>query len=262
MPTWTLTEALPVVRTVIKRLLRTEVTTTHDEIAAALRKDAAGQKLIRHVCQLAKSKQRPDEVASSMVAWFSQRHTVRKSDYGGEFKKFKLRPRDRYTYQLADARKIRRSSLRGPNYRRSAIKSTAHKNRRPSTLEEYKQAFSYALGSSVRRVIPAHHNYQVDLKEFLTNRSISAEFERDFVDVQFTARGKTYIGEIKVTGFLKMKEGFRIALGQLLEYAHLRFAVPPRMLMFLDEAPDKKRIALATNLSISVILNHVNGYRV
>jgi hypothetical protein len=130
-----------------------------------------------------------------------------------------------------------------------------NKRRKPSNFNEFKQAYSYALGElNTRTVIPAHHNYQVNLKKYLSEKALNPKLEADFIDVQFTLGGKEFIGEIKVTTNLAISQAFRMALGQLLEYANLRFDVPPQMIMFLDQEVDQKRIELATSLSISIVV--------
>jgi len=133
------------------------------------------------------------------------------------------------------------------------------RSRKPSSFDEYRKALSYALGSLERTLVPGHHNYQVRLKKFLIAKGITPEFEKDFVDVAFSHAGERFIGEIKVTGFLGLNQAFRVALGQLLEYAHLRFKDPPRMVMFLDRNPDSRRLALANKLLIFVVVEDENG---
>ena len=85
--------------------------------------------------------------------------------------------------------------------------------RRPRTFDEYKKAFSYAVGRMDRTVVPAHQHYQVRLTEFLGGRNTQVECERDNVDVRFTTEAKPFIGEIKVTQYLSQDEAFRSALG-------------------------------------------------
>lgn len=58
---------------------------------------------------------------------------------------------------------------------------------------------------------------------------------------------------IKVTTHLSVAEAFRGALGQLIEYAHLRPESPPGMVMFLNHWPDGRRVALATKYDITVV---------
>jgi len=134
--------------------------------------------------------------------------------------------------------------------------------RKPASLNEYRKAVHYVLGSAGRELDPKHHNYQVRLKRFLVRKGVSSEFERNFIDVTFKMKREAYIGEIKNTGLTGLSEAFRMALGQLLEYAHLRFKTPPRMVMFLDSKLDDKRIDLATRLSVSVIWDTGREYRV
>jgi hypothetical protein len=40
-------------------------------------------------------------------------------------------------------------------------------------------------------------------------KGVSAEWERDFVDVRFQLDGETYVGEIKVTTTLRLEEAFQ-----------------------------------------------------
>jgi hypothetical protein len=56
----------------------------------------------------------------------------------------------------------------------------------------------------------------VRLKAHLTDRGITPELERDFVDVQWKQDGRNVIGEVKLTAYLSRDEAFRTALGQLL----------------------------------------------
>lgn len=136
----------------------------------------------------------------------------------------------------------------------------ARKGRRPATLDEYKKAYSYAVGTADRTVIPEHHNYQVRLGNYLGGRGLEAEFERDFIDVAFSAGGWRFIGEIKVTTHLSLPEAFRSALGQIIEYAHLKHETPPGMIMFLDHRPDDRRVALATKYAITVVAEEEGRY--
>lgn len=97
------------------------------------------------------------------------------------------------------------------------------------------------------------------MKEFLEQRDVTAQWELDFIDVQFKLGGQPFIGEIKTTGYLSWDEAFRTALGQLLVYAHVRFDRPPAMVMFLDADPGTKRTALATRLGIAVVVEVKEG---
>ena len=134
-------------------------------------------------------------------------------------------------------------------------------HRRPATLDEHKKAFSYALGRLDRTVNPAHHNYQVRLGEFFKATGVDAEWERDYVDVRFTIDRQLFIGEIKVTGHLRLEEAFRAALGQLLVYAHTKFPSPAGMVMFLDREPKDALVALASALKIAIVVESENGWK-
>jgi len=54
------------------------------------------------------------------------------------------------------------------------------------TLNEYKKAFSYVLREQNRRVSPDHFNYQRRLKQFLADKKITSELEKDFIDLNFS----------------------------------------------------------------------------
>ncbi len=125
--------------------------------------------------------------------------------------------------------------------------------RQPTTLDGYKKAFSYALDRLDRQVNPAHHNYQVRLKAYLESLGITAEWERDYIDVTFIYGNRRHIGEIKVTGYLRPEEAFRTALGQLLVYDHVRFEQCPDLVMFLDYRPVDALLRLATLFGIAVV---------
>lgn len=90
-------------------------------------------------------------------------------------------------------------------------------SRAPSSFDELRKAYSYVLGTAERTVIPEHQNYQVRLSQFLKDRGVTAEMEKNFVDVSFSVDGESFIAEIKVTRNLTLAQAFRTALGQLLE---------------------------------------------
>jgi len=134
------------------------------------------------------------------------------------------------------------------------------RSRAPSNFDEMKKAYSYAIDSSERTVVPEHQNYQVRLKKFLEFKGISVDMERDFVDVGFSAGGKPFIGEIKVTVNLTPAQAFRTALGQVLDYAHVLYPEPPNMIIFLDDHVDENRMILATKLGVSVVLERAGEF--
>ena len=145
---------------------------------------------------------------------------------------------------------------------RRASRTAPGGSRRPASLDDYKKAFSYALDRLGRVVNPAHHNYQVRLSRYFESRGVAAVWEKDFIDVMFSMGSARFIGEIKVTGYLRLDEAFRTALGQLLEYAHLKFNEPPGLVMLLDRDLDERRLALATKLGIAVIVEEGQEYRI
>lgn len=159
---------------------------------------------------------------------------------------------------------IAREWLNAKLSRRKRIKrqdSRKRTIRRPSSFDEYKRAYQYILDSSDRTIVPAHYNYQVHLKKIMNEHGIECEFEGGFVDVAFTLDGMRFIGEIKVTTSFPLANAFRFALGQLLEYAHLKYKRQPHLIMFLDRPLDAKRLGLATKLRISVVVKERDSYR-
>ena len=127
-------------------------------------------------------------------------------------------------------------------------------SRRPGNFDEYRKAYSYALGEPNRIVNPAHQHYQVDLKRHLNAKHVKPELERDFVDVGFWVKDQHFIGEIKVTNCLSPAEAFRIAIGQVLEYSWIKVDDHPKMIIFLDQEIDEVRVSLASRLEIAVVI--------
>lgn len=125
--------------------------------------------------------------------------------------------------------------------------------RAPGSFDELRKAYSYVLGTAERTVVPEHQNYQVRLSQFLKERNIMVEMEKNFVDVSFAVEAEDFIGEIKVTRNLTIPQAFRAALGQLLEYGYLQFPTPPHMIIFLDQRLDDQRLRLASTLGIAVV---------
>jgi hypothetical protein len=124
-----------------------------------------------------------------------------------------------------------------------------------SQLEQMKKRFSYVIGRGERKVNLFHLKYQMRLEEFLKAKSLSPLFEKDYIDVQFSLGSNHFIGEVKVTNWLSINEAFRIALGQILDYAHTRRTDKPGLVIFLDKNVDeKRRIDLATTLGIAVVV--------
>lgn len=149
-----------------------------------------------------------------------------------------------------------------PSSRVKTKQSESRRSRLPSSFDEFRKAFSYAVGAvSDRIVVPEHYNYQVRLAKFLRERGVTVEMERDFVDVAFAIGGRTFIGEIKVTRNLTLPQAFRTALGQVIEYAHLLFPRLPHMIIF-DQVLDAQRVAIATAYGITVVAFAEGEFRV
>src|SRR6185436_13604436 len=89
---------------------------------------------------------------------------------------------------------------------RAGVTRHSERTRRPASLDGYKKAFSYALGRLDRTVEPAHHNYQVRLKAYLESKDVDAQWELDYIDVRFHVGETLFMGEIKVTGWLRLGE--------------------------------------------------------
>ena len=104
-------------------------------------------------------------------------------------------------------------------------------------------------------MVPEHQNYQVRLSKFFAEHGVTAEMEKDFVDVSFSLGDEDFIGEIKVTRNLTLSQAFRAALGQLLDYSYVRSGKPPQMVMFLDQPLDQPRLKLASLLKIAVVVS-------
>ena len=103
-----------------------------------------------------------------------------------------------------------------PNGHVSGHQRQTKHGRRLATLDEYRPAYRYVLGTAERQVVPAHQHYQMRLRAHFEARGVSAEWERDFIDVRWERDGQTWIGEVKLTRYLTPAEAFRVALGQLL----------------------------------------------
>jgi Domain of unknown function (DUF3427) len=126
--------------------------------------------------------------------------------------------------------------------------------RAPTSFDELKKAYSYVLGTAERMVVPEHQNYQVRLTKFCAKRGVTAEMEKDFVDVSFFIGKDKFIGEIKVTRNLTLSQAYRAAIGQLLDYNDMLIEKASQMVMFLDQRLDERRLKLASMLRIAVVI--------
>jgi len=130
------------------------------------------------------------------------------------------------------------------------------------TLNEYKKAFSYVLREQNRRVSPDHFNHQRRLKQFLADKKITSELEKDFIDLKFSQDRQDFIGEVKITRehWLQIDQAFRSSIGQLLDYAHVQCEGPVKLIMFLDDDLDASRVELASKSGISVVVEKTHGH--
>jgi uncharacterized protein DUF3427 len=154
------------------------------------------------------------------------------------------------TFGLPAKRKWNESSSKSKLNGQLSKKSS----RAPTSFDELKKAYSYVLGTAERMVVPEHQNYQVRLTKFCAQRGVTAEMEKDFVDVSFFIGKDKFIGEIKVTRNLTLSQAFRSAIGQLLDYNDMLSEKASQMVMFLDQPLDERRLKLASVLHIAVII--------
>lgn len=146
---------------------------------------------------------------------------------------------------------------------RRQMRTDAERSRRvPANMDEYKKAYSQLVEGRTRTVNPRHQHYQLHLKTFLEGKKLIPSCEGDNIDIQFDLHNKHFIGEIKVTtGYFGLSDAFRMALGQLLDYANLKFQAAPKMIMFLDKDVQADRVRLANRLSIAVVVRDKSRYR-
>lgn len=149
---------------------------------------------------------------------------------------------------------------------RRRMGTNAERSRRmPANIDQYKKAYSQLIEGGTRIVIPRHKHYQVHLKRFLEGKGLTPSCEGDNIDIQFGLGRKHFIGEIKVTsGYFGLPDPFRMALGQLLDYANLKFQDTPqipKMIMFLDKDVPIDRARLASRLSIALVVRDKDTYR-
>jgi len=135
-----------------------------------------------------------------------------------------------------------------------AGRASKKRSRAPTSFDELKKAYSYALGTAERMVVPEHQHYQVLLTQFFAKRGVTVEMEKDFVDVSFFIGKDRFIGEIKVTRNLTLSQAFRAAIGQLLDYNDMLIEKASQMVMFLDQPLDGRRLKLASGLHIATII--------
>jgi hypothetical protein len=127
-------------------------------------------------------------------------------------------------------------------------------------LSSLKKKFSYVIGRHETTVNKEHLAYQIRLKTFLESKGLAPKFERDYIDVEFSIGNDSFIGEVKVTNWLSIAEAFRIALGQILDYAYTRRTDEHRLMIFLDkDLDDSRRLELASKLQVSVVIEREKG---
>ena len=84
-------ETEPVIARLIRELAGDPPTyVSHAQLTAALLTDAAGRRIIARARELQGDDRRPEAIAANMVAWFSQRITVRTSPYARDFERRKI----------------------------------------------------------------------------------------------------------------------------------------------------------------------------
>lgn len=123
-----------------------------------------------------------------------------------------------------------------------------------SRIAGYKGSYNYLVGAAKRSVYPAHRNYEERLRRFLSGKKVIPTFEENNVDVRFSLAKHSYIGEIKIAKYCGLKDGFRMSVGQLIDYADLEAPALPGKILFLEQELDPRRVLLATYLNISVVI--------
>jgi hypothetical protein len=146
--------------------------------------------------------------------------------------------------------------------RRSAAKTplsrTIRTRRRSAALPKEKTGYSYLAVERQVRVLERHERYKKQLKTYLEDRDLKPEFERDFIDVRFSIARRQFFGELKVSDPPSIKESFRMAVGQLLDYRYSYFHEQSAAIMFLDCQIPREKLDLATKLGIAVVC-HLDG---
>ena len=90
-PSFSQEEVLPIIARLIRKLAGDPPEyVPHDSLVAALLGDAAGRRHIDRARELQGDDRRREVIAANMVAWFSQRITVRTSPYAADFERKKL----------------------------------------------------------------------------------------------------------------------------------------------------------------------------
>jgi hypothetical protein len=197
------------------------------------------------------------DVYSRRVKWVNPRSPWKKSALP---KRFRQALRKRQTiWDLTEHGDFLKKLMRRPT---EPDPRTPKDTGRFDTLSK---AISYYLQGGRKIVLQNHKNFQVRLKRYLSLKGVGSKtFEKDLIDVRFTWKGKPYIGEIKVSSkHISTKALFRVAIGQILEYNHLKSqARDSQMVIFMDKAPDAPRIQLARRLGIAVVVeDRKNAYR-
>lgn len=134
------------------------------------------------------------------------------------------------------------------------------RGRGPAELSSMKKKFSYVIGKHERTVNKEHLAYQIRLKKFLESKGLTPKFEDEYIDVEFSVGSDSFMGEVKVTNWLSVAEAFRIALGQILDYACTRRTDGFGLIIFLDtELDNPRRLKLASGLRVSVVVEQKKG---
>jgi hypothetical protein len=191
------------------------------------------------------------KVLSRHVEWFNPRSPWKKTALP---KTLRLALRKRQTiWDLTEFGHYLNGQIRRPREPDPITTTPADSGR----FDTPSKAFTYFLKGGKKKVFPGHKNFQVRLKRYLSLKGVGRRvFEEGLIDVGFKWKGKPYIGEIKVSSkHLGMKESFRVAMGQILEYKYLKpQGRDASMIIFMDRTPDEQRIQLACRLGIAVVV--------
>ena len=156
--------------------------------------------------------------------------------------------------------KLAKNFLKRRENNKAAAPHQNGERKHAANLSLMKKKFSYVVGKQERIVNKEHLAYQIRLEKFLESRNLAPKFEVDSIDVEFSVRNECFMGEVKVTNWLSISEAFRIALGQILDYACTRRTNKHGLIIFLDrDLDDPRRLELASELHVSVVAEKKRG---
>jgi hypothetical protein len=205
---------------------------------------------------------------------------LKKGDEGGDFRSYRLCEVIKDNFQLSDSvvGSALRTHLKLPgriseiptnlcNAFLKRLKKGGGSNSsangaggKGADLNSLKKKFSYVIGRHETTVNKQHLAYQIRLENFLKSKGLAPKSEQDYIDVEFSILNDSFIGEVKVTNWLSIAEAFRLALGQILDYAYTRRTEKHGLIILLDKELDNpRRLELASKLQVSVVVERKEG---